>query len=131
MRFLMRRVAKLERPTGVRSNSELPGRPFNPEGFLRQVSARSKALGEPVEMTLARMLKNLIDSDVTDLLAHHVERTLGIRKPNFFVCDCLKDVISEDKKVSLETWREAEQLYRDRYGHEPAPSLEPKKVPAD
>jgi hypothetical protein len=131
VRFLMRRVAKLERPTGVRSNSELPTRPFNPEGFLRQVSARSKALGEPVDTTLTRMLKKLIDSDVTDLLAHHVERTLGISKPNFFVCDCLWEVIRGSKPLTLERWREAQQLYRERYGHEPAPSLEPRLVLAD
>jgi hypothetical protein len=131
VRSLLKRIGRLERPSGVRGDPEEPARPFDAESFLRQVGARSKLLGEPIETTMPRMLDRLVESDRTFLLALLVEARTGIKKPNFFVCDCLKDVISEDKKVSLETWREAEQLYRDRYGHEPAPSLEPKKVPAD
>ncbi len=77
------------------------------------------------------MVGRLIESDDTSLLAFFVERKVGIKTPNFFVCDCLKDVIREGKTVSLETWREAEHLYRDRYGHEPAPSLEPQPTPAE
>ena len=47
MRSLLKRVARLERPTGVRGDSELPARPFDARAFLRQVSARSEVLGEP------------------------------------------------------------------------------------
>lgn len=131
MRSLLKRVARLERPTGIRGDSEIPARPFNPEAFLRQISARSEALGEPLATTFSRMVGRLIESGHTSFLAFLVEQKLGIGKANFFVCDCLKDLICEGKSVSLQTWREAEQLYCDRYGHEPAPSLLLQPTPAE
>ena len=131
MRSLLKRVSRLERPTGSHGDPEEPARPFDPEAFWRQVYARSKMLAEPTEITFSRMVRRLVESEHTSLLASVVERKLGIAKANLFVCDGLKDLIRAGKSISLETWREAEQLYRDRYGHEPAPSLEPEQVPAD